>query len=611
MNKKVEIKRIANFIKPQWPYLIISFLMSLFFVFFNSLSIWLTATLVNNVVTDYNNLVQNQNLLLNNPDPTINDRIKVFINDFILRDTNLATLKVLCIIIITVFILKNIFLYLKNISMSFVQLKTVTNLRNLLYGHIQSLSLPFFQRRKFGDLSSVIIHDVGLLNKAIGTTFHKIIVEPLNIIVFTILLLIISWKLTLVAILIIPVSQLVIKKIGESIRRKARRNTKQIGGILSIITETFSSIRIVKAFAMEEREVNRFEKESWKYFKLLFRSERLKHFSSPIVESLGISLAVLLLWLGGSQALTGDSMTSEDFLRFMFLMFSMLGPIRSLSTVQITLQNGMASAERIFEVLDEVPEIQDAPDAIECESFSNSIIFNNVSFEYQNGSFLLKNINFALKKGKTIALVGPSGAGKSTIADLIPRFFDVSSGQIMIDNRDIRTIQKRSLRRLMGIVTQETILLNDTIRTNIIYSNQQVDEEMLIAASEAANAIEFIHELPEQFDTIIGERGVKLSGGQRQRIAIARALYKNPPILILDEATSALDTQSERLVQSALENLMKNRTVLVIAHRLSTVINADKIIVLNEGQIVGMGTHSELLESGGLYKELYAIQFAD
>lgn len=402
MNKKVEIKRIANFIKPQWPYLIISFLMSLFFVFFNSLSIWLTATLVNNVVTDYNNLVQNQNLLLNNPDPTINDRIKVFINDFILRDTNLATLKVLCIIIITVFILKNIFLYLKNISMSFVQLKTVTNLRNLLYGHIQSLSLPFFQRRKFGDLSSVIIHDVGLLNKAIGTTFHKIIVEPLNIIVFTILLLIISWKLTLVAILIIPVSQLVIKKIGESIRRKARRNTKQIGGILSIITETFSSIRIVKAFAMEEREVNRFEKESWKYFKLLFRSERLKHFSSPIVESLGISLAVLLLWLGGSQALTGDSMNSEDFLRFMFLMFSMLGPIRSLSTVQITLQNGMASAERIFEVLDEVPEIQDAPDAIECESFSNSIIFNNVSFEYQNGSFLLKNINFALKKEKPL-----------------------------------------------------------------------------------------------------------------------------------------------------------------------------------------------------------------
>ncbi len=611
MKRKIRVGRILEFIKPEWLFVTVSLLNGLFYVALNSISIWLTASLVNNVLVDFDKMVREYQTILQNPDPTLNDKIKVFANSFILRENNIETLKILCIVIISVFVLKNIFLYLKNLSMSYVQLNIVTKLRNRIYSHIQSLSLSFFQRRKFGDLSSVIINDVGYLNNSIGNTFHKLIVQPINILSFGILLFIISWKLTLVALLIIPFSQFVIQRIGRSIRRKSRRNTKQIGGIMSIITETISSIRIVKAFAMESHEVERFQQESWKFFRLLFRSAKLRHVSTPVIESIGISLAVLLLWLGGSEVMSGNSLSSEDFLRFMFLMFSMLGPIRALSNINITIQNGLASAERIFEVLDEVPEIVEDPDSIEISTFDKEILFDHVRFDYGDESFGLNDINFTIPKGQTVALVGPSGAGKSTIADLIPRFFDVTDGTIYINEIDIRKIKKASLRKLMGIVTQETILMNDTIRSNIIYGNKFVDEDMLLAAAKAANALEFINHLPDGFETVTGERGLKLSGGQRQRIAIARAIYKNPPILILDEATSALDTKSERFVQNALDNLMLNRTVLVIAHRLSTVINANHIMVMDRGCIEESGTHEQLYEKGGMYKDLYDNQFSN
>ena len=492
--------------------------------------------------------------------------------------------------------------------MSYVQLRIVTHLRNRVYGHLQTLSLSFFHHRKSGDLSSIVTHDVNQLNQSIGTTFQKIIVEPINILAFTILLFIISWKLMLVALIIIPFSQFVIQAIGKSIRRKARRNTKQIGGILSIITENLSTVRIVKAFSMEKNEIIRFNQESWKYFALLFRSSKLRLMSSPIIEIIGVSMAVILLWLGGSEVMVGSSLSSEDFLRFMFLLFSMLGPVRSLSNVHITLQNGYASAERIFEVLDEKTEVVDSGenDLTELES---ELKFEDVSFNYGEGSFQLININFQMKKGETIAVVGASGAGKSTIADLIPRFYDVSKGKIIIDGKDIRKYRIDSLRKMMGIVTQETILLNSSIRDNITYGSTEIDEKKMLEAANGANASEFIDNLESQYDTIIGERGVKLSGGQQQRIAIARAIYKNPSLLILDEATSALDTKSERLVQNALDNLMKNRTVLVIAHRLSTIKNADKIIVIDKGEIIETGTHDELYDTDGMYDRLYKIQF--
>ena len=605
--QKINVRRILEFIKPEWFFMMISVINGIFFVIFNALSIWLTASLVNNVLIDFDKLLQNQAELLTKEFPTINEKIKILVNEFILRDTNIETLRVLCFSIVFIFILKNIFLYLKNLSMSFVQLRIVTQLRNRIYAHLQSLSLSFFHKRKSGDLSSVIIHDVTMLKNSIGTTFQKIIVEPINIIAFTILLFIISWKLMLIALLIIPISQLVIQYIGQSIRRKARRNTKQIGGILSIITENLSSTRIVKAFAMEDHEIDKFNNESWKYFGLLFRSAKLRLTSSPIIETIGVSMAVLLLWLGGSEVVIGSTLSSEDFLRFMFLLFSMLGPIRSLSNVHITLQNGYASAERIFDILDEKSDVPDNGEN-EIESLNKGLIFNNVNFDYGEGLFELKDISFTIAKGETVALVGASGSGKSTIADLIPRFFDISRGKVMVDNKDIKDYKLRSLRGMMGIVTQETILLNTSIWQNICYGSN-FNEKRLVEASEGANAVEFIDSLENRYDTLVGERGVKLSGGQQQRIAIARAIYKNPSLLLLDEATSALDTKSERLVQNALDNLMKNRTVLVIAHRLSTIKNADRIIVLDKGAIVESGTHKELYDKNGIYYNLYNIQF--
>ena len=605
--QKINIKRILEFVKPEWLFMTISVINGLFFVVFNAISIWLTASLVNNVLIDFDKLLQNQEELLAKEFPTINEKTKILVNEFILRDTNIETLRVLCFSIVFIFLLKNIFLYLKNISMSFVQLRIVTQLRNRIYAHLQSLSLSFFYKRKSGDLSSVIIHDVTMLNNSIGTTFQKIIVEPINIIAFTVLLFIISWKLMLIALLIIPLSQLVIQYIGQSIRRKARRNTKQIGGILSIITENLSSTRIVKAFAMEDHEIDKFNNESWKYFGLLFRSAKLRLTSSPIIETIGVSMAVLLLWLGGSEVVIGSTLSSEDFLRFMFLLFSMLGPIRSLSNVHITLQNGYASAERIFDILDEKSDVADIGKH-KINGLNKGVIFNNVNFNYDEGSFELENISFEISKGETVALVGASGSGKSTIADLIPRFFDVSGGKIMVDNKDIKEYRLRSLRGMMGIVTQETILLNTSIWQNIVYGSN-FDEKRLAEAAEGANAVEFIDSLEAKYDTLVGERGVKLSGGQQQRIAIARAIYKNPSLLLLDEATSALDTRSERLVQNALDNLMKNRTVLVIAHRLSTIKNADRIIVLDKGTIAESGTHKELYDKNGIYYNLYNIQF--
>ena len=326
--------------------------------------------------------------------------------------------------------------------------------------------------------------------------------------------------------------------------------------------------------------------------------------ASPISESIGVGMAVLLLWFGGSEVMVKSSLSSEDFLRFMFLLFSMLGPIRSLSNVNVILQNGYASAERIFDVLDKKPEVADSGIG-KIHELKEGVLFKDVEFSYEDGRFNLSNINFKIPKGETIALVGPSGSGKSTIADLIPRFFDVKKGKISIDGKNIKEYSIKSLRNLMGIVSQETLLLNSSVRSNIIYGNDSEDYSRLIEAAENANSIDFINNLENGFDTQIGDKGAKLSGGQRQRLAIARAIYNNPQLLILDEATSSLDTESEKKVQIALENLMKDRTVLVIAHRLSTIRNADSIVVMQDGNLVEEGDHNLLMKLNGIYSKLY------
>jgi subfamily B ATP-binding cassette protein MsbA len=592
-----------------WPYLLLSTLASLIYVVLNSASIWLTASLINNILMDFQQLVADHSQLTGENSLTLNEKLKFWTDGFILRGTPQETLKVLCLTIMVVFLTKNIFLYMKNYFMTVVQFHLITEMRNRLYKHFNALSLSYFDQKKSGELTSIIINDVANLRRALGTSFHQLLVEPINLLAFIILLFIISWKLALLSIVILPIAGLTILSIGRSIRRKSKRTAAMIAGITNIITETLSSIRVVKAFAMEGYEVQRFFKETHHYFQLILRRAKLRLLASPITETLGVMIGVLLLWVGGIEVLSGEGLTPEDFLRFILLLFAMMDPLRKLSKVNVSLQAGAASAERIFSILDTEPNIVDKTDSVKINSFEKQIMFNNVSFKYEFDDTVLKDISFEIEKGSVVALVGSSGAGKSTLADLIPRFYDVDKGGITIDGYDIRDLSLNSLRRLMGIVTQETILFNDTVRANIAYGQIDVNDEQVIPAAKAANALEFINELSEGFDTVIGEKGVKLSGGQRQRLAIARAIMKNPPILILDEATSALDTESERLVHKALETLMVDRTVLVIAHRLSTVTNADKIILLDKGEIKEMGTHNELMEKKGLYSNFYNIQF--
>ena len=397
--------------------------------------------------------------------------------------------------------------------------------------------------------------------------------------------------------------------IGRSIRRKSRRTAKQIAEIMNIITEILSSIRVVKAFGMEDKERKRFKQEQDRYYNLISKRAKLRLVTSPITETIGAMIGVSLLWIGGVDVLVTGRMSSEDFIRFILILFSVLGPVRLLSNVSVNLQTGVASAERVFNILDTPLDIIEKSGAKALDDFSKEIKFESVGFNYDESGKILSDISFSINKGSVVAIVGPSGSGKSTIADLIPRFYDVKEGMITIDGQDIRDLTLSSLRDKMGIVTQETILFNETIEFNIKYGISEFTEDDLIVSTKAANAYDFIQDQPDGFKTVIGEKGVKLSGGQRQRIAIARAIYKNPPFLILDEATSALDTKSEKLVQNALDNLMKNRTVLVIAHRLSTVKNADQIIVMDEGKIIETGSHNQLYDKKGMYYNLYNVQF--
>jgi len=530
----------------------------------------------------------------------------------ILDTTALGTLKKLCISIFFIFFLKNIFLYLKNFFAGLMQIKVITDLRNSLFDHLASLSLSFFNRSRTGDLTSIVLNDVATMRRTFSVSFQKLLVEPINILTFFILLFLINWKLTLAAMLILPAAVTMMVWVGGSIRRKAKRSSKQIAGIVSILQEVLGAIRVVKAFVMETSEKLKFRGETAKYYRLQKRQMKVRLASSPVTEMIGVTMGVILFWLGGQDVLINSSMEPEDFIRFILLLFSILNPIKSLNTVNADMQTALASAERIYSILDTESTINDASDAEEVIGFERAISFEDVHFTYDDGEGdVVQGISFEIERGQVVAVVGESGAGKSTIADLIPRFFDVTQGLVKLDGKDVRSIQKLSLRDLMGIVAQETILFNDTITNNITYGQEGISEEKIWAVAEAANALSFIKAQPEGFETVIGDRGVKLSGGQRQRLAIARALLKNPPILIMDEATSSLDSESEKKVQEAIERLMKDRTVFVIAHRLSTVVNADKIIVLSRGKIVETGTHEELIEKEGYYKQLYEVQFGE
>ena len=608
--KESSLKRLFKFVLAHWPFLLLSTLAAFFFVIFNSASIWITATMINNILIDFNEMLVENQRLSNLSELSMNDRLKLFSNNLLLKDTAISTVSAVCVALIVVFSAKNISLYIKNITLSIVQYRLIRDLRNKLYSHFHYLSLSYFNKNKSGELTAVLVNDIDNMRNSLSIMFQKLFVEPINILILMSLLFIVSTKLALIALLIIPVSGIIIFGISHSIRRRSARSQAQLAGITSMIAETIGSMRIVKAFANKGFEINRFAKETQKYYKLMLRRDRLRFVSSPVSETFGATIAALLLWVGARDVLVIESISSEDFLRFILLLFSLFQPLKNLTNVVNELQNGLASADRVFAIMDIKSDIQDSDNAIEIKDLESSLSFKDVSFSYgDKNKKVLHNINFKINKGEIIALVGPSGAGKSTLVDLIPRFYDTLSGAVKIDGKDIKELKINSLRSLMGIVTQETFLFDDSVKANIAYGVENISDERVKDAAKAANAHEFIQNLPEGYDTIIGERGVSLSGGQKQRIAIARAIVKNPPILILDEATSSLDSESEKHVQSAIENLMNERTVFVIAHRLSTVHNANKILVLEKGQIVQEGKHDELVNIDGLYKQLHKMQF--
>lgn len=608
-------RRVLKLVKPYWMVLTVSIICSLIYVAFNSSSVWLTASFTKVLFPEKQETAINPIMPVapSKSQGGINETLKNLTDRLILRETPLGSLKALCILIFTTFLLKNVFLYIKNISIGYVQLRMINDMRNRIYAHLHDLSLTYFNRKRGGEITSIIMNDVAAMRRSFTVSFDKLLVEPINILTFMILLFIISWKLALLAVIILPISGLIISNIGKSIRRKSLRSSRQIAGIMAILDETLQGMRVVKAFAMEQFEKNRFFKESRKYFDLLFRRTKLREISSPINETFGVFIGILLLWFGGSHVLAGTGIDAEDFVRFIIMLFAIMTPIKSLNTVSMELQEGLASAQRVFSVLDEKPDIMEKPNAIAIRNFNDRIVYENVSFKYETSrTEVLRSVNLEIRKGEIVAIVGHSGAGKSTLVDLLPRFYDPTNGRIMIDGYDIRDLTFASLRALMGIVTQHTILFNDTIFNNIAYGIGDFSPEKVREAASVANALEFIEEFPDKFETTIGDKGVRISGGQRQRLAIARALLKNPPILILDEATSSLDSESEQKVQAAIEHLMKDRTVLVIAHRLSTIQNAHKIVVLEHGKIIETGTHAELINrQDSVYHNFYETQFGN
>ena len=583
----------------------LSLLSSLLFVIFNAFSIWMVSTLISTIMTPGRSVPPN---VLSTA--SLHEKMEGLAYQLIGSGSQLEQLKMLCLILVVSYVMKNVFFYINNVSLSYVQNRMIMDIRNQLFSHLQNLPLSFFKKSKSGELSSIIMNDVSSMRVAFTQSIQSLINEPISIFVLLGMLFIISSKLTLYAIITVPLSALIITKLGQSIRRKAMRSSLSIAGIMNILQETLSGIRVVKAFAMEKFEVKRFMSETKKYFSLTFKQENLRNLTTPINDLIGISLGVILLWIGANEVIVHGHLTPDGFIRFIIYLFAMLQPARKLGNVNAQIQGGLASAERVFSIIDIKSNITNPIHPVEIQEFTNHIKFNNVSFQYENSeNLILSSININIHRGEVLALVGSSGAGKSTFADLIPRFYDVSSGEIIIDGIDIRKLTVENLRSLMGIVSQDTILFNDTVAHNISYGLPEAGIDEIRQAAKTANALEFIDNLPNGFDTIIGEKGTRLSGGQRQRISIARALLKNPDILILDEATSALDTESERKVQDAIDTLVQNRTVIVIAHRLSTITKADQIIVLDEGKIVESGTHEKLLEINGKYKHLYNIQF--
>lgn len=538
------------------------------------------------------------------------DYFEEYLNFFVTQQTSEGTQDVLIfmvILVIGMFLLKNLFGYLAMYFITFLRNGVLKDLRNDLYKKTINLPISFYSEKRKGDTIARITSDVLEIQHSFLSILELIVREPLNILFAIIAMLLISAKLTLFVFIFIPISGLIISRIGKSLKKKSDRVQKEQGTFLSILEETLGGLKIIKGFNAEGIFNRKFNVSTSRFYKYSNSLVNRQNLASPTSEFLGIVVIAVILWYGGHMVLVEKSLQPELFIVYMGLAYQILTPAKAISKASYGVKKGNAAAERVLEILETESTIQDLPDAIEKEGFNKEIDIQNISFKYDD-DYVLHDFSLTVPKGHTVALVGQSGSGKSTIANLLTRFYDVNEGAITIDGLDVKNITQKSLRGLLGLVTQDSILFNDTIKENLLVAKEQATNEEIEDALKIANAWEFVKDLPKGIDTNIGDSGNKLSGGQKQRLSIARAVLKNPPIMILDEATSALDTESERLVQDALEKMMKNRTSVVIAHRLSTIQNADKIVVLSKGKIVEQGKHSELLNQKGVYHSLVEMQ---
>ena len=595
--------RILKFAKPYKIFIFISILTSIFYVVTNGLSLWIIGSLLSSVMSD-------TAIVDNNINPiSFTDKVNQFLFSYINSSDKIEMLKFLSYSLIVSFFFKNLFFYFNNISLSYAQNGIIMDIRNSIFNKYQNLSLRFFKQKKSSELTSIIIHDVGILKNTFHQTVQNLFNQPLNVLFFFITLLLINSYLTLICFIIIPISGYITVKLSSSIRRKAMRSSKQTSALMNIVIENISNVKIVKAFTNQKNQIYKFVEQNLNLFNKEFKLESLKFLNTPILDMIGALIGAVLLWVGGKLVLVDGHLSADGFIKFFTFLFAMFTPAKKIANVSVEINRGIASADRVFNILDDSEiEIYNNPIKTEIDRF-NQLEFKDVSFSYNGIDTVLNKINVIINKGDFIALVGESGSGKTTFSDLVLNFYDINHGSITIDNINLKDININSLRNRIGLVSQDDILFNDTIYNNIKIGNMDATEEQIFEAAKKSNAYEFINKMPGKFQASIGEKGVKISGGQKQRLAIARAIIKNPDLLILDEATSALDSKSESKIQNSIDSLSENTTLMVIAHRLSTIKKADQILFFDDGKIIEKGTHEELLALNKKYKKLYDLQF--